>query len=198
MSRATGLVLSVMLLSICPQLIFASGSKYDEKSESMSEENLSIRLSRDADFQTLVTVSYKLHKVISNKLNYTQLSSYLKRNITDKNRKLLLQAFGYTKEEQLSESISEYAKLLQKVQEKYPEMLLESNRPEVLKAGEVILKRSNFRLTMGDCWVALLTWNSACYSYCAQQSQYDYNSCVWACIDTGLLIYSACWAAVEF
>lgn len=159
--------------------------------------NLTDSLIADSNFNELAVVAFDIHKVISEKNTFDRFSKYLRNSISKSEKDRLLKAFGFIHEFELNSIINKYFRLLAVTQQKYPGIIENINRSKVSFAAETILKNYNSRLTLGDCWVSLLTWNSACYSYCANQDTYDYYSCVWACIDTGLLIYSACWMVVE-
>lgn len=156
------------------------------------EENLVDRLAADKDFQELTLFTYNLSKSLSDKNTIALFRKYLKSNLNSTEESKLLNAFGFSKIDELTNFLANYQGLLSKSQKKFPEILNEQNRQDLGEAAlKVMSDKKYFTITLGDCWVILL----ASMSMCA--AEYGGTSDYWLCLDAALALYSACWAIAE-
>lgn len=156
------------------------------------DENLVDRLAADKDFQELTFFTYNLSNSLGDKNTVALFRKYLKSNLNSTEETKLLNAFGFSKSEELTSFLANYQGLLSKSQIKFPEILNAQNKPDLGKAAlKVMADKKYFTVTLGDCWVILLANMSICAASYGGTSEY------WICLDVALAIYGACWAIAE-
>lgn len=127
------------------------------------------------------------------------MKKYANKSIVKNEETALMQAFGFTSKEELTNLLKDLFTYRQNIYAKFAELSeTELVKDEVIEASQKILDSYSLaNPTVWECWLLWINCNNGANLYCINQTQYTYEDCIILWMNLCLAQHLICWMEAE-